>query len=187
MPQNRQDVAQCTYSRKFFSIDPTNKPRKRSWITNCTKMDTTSTRRSSRNTVNNLIWAIYGFWYYHDLHFFPSRIFGMQWTNAAGYIFSQLGGAFVVHYPRHGFNVTYGMEPRAKGNFNTKVRMEKCTSIVPEMWKVQVDGLQRGRVDAAFVDPGNGYDQISKTRLEFWYCHWGSDAKLWMNGPRWWR
>lgn len=194
MPRNRKDMLNTLMERKGYPFDPTNRGGHGSTMYEQWIQQQPGDLLDIPCIQSNRYEPYLAFRYCHDLPPFQIQFSGygknkMTWVmqmRREGYIFSQLGGAFVVHYPH--LDSTSRMEwnrgPKEvqpyKGGDGKMYKKRPRDAKVAD-WTA----FKRGRVDAAFVDFRHWLQSELKDQARVFMCHTNEDddARLWVDRP----
>lgn len=123
--------------------------------------------------------------FYAVAHLSSLQCLVVKWAmqlRRTGYLFSQLGGAFFVHYPH--------LDSKAREEWNKKPELlQKHGSVgaIPGEDKEQIDwgSFKRARVDALFLDFRDWLDEEVKdeSRLPMCANAQNDDQRLWVQPP----
>lgn len=94
----------------------------------------------------------------------------------SGYLFSQLGGAFLVHYPH--------LDSKARLEWNRKPKaMEKHGASAADLSKIDLSTFKRARVDALFLDFKEWLDGTVEDESRVSLCEdtLNDDVRLWVH------
>jgi hypothetical protein len=192
MPQDRQDMLNALIQRNGSPFDPTNRGGHGSTMYEKWTQQRSGDLLKIPCIRSNRYEPYMAFRYCHDLPPFQTQFSGygknkMTWVmqmRREGYIFSQLGGAFVVHYPH--LDSTSRMEwnhgPKEVQPFkgqDGKMYKSRPRDVKGADWTA----FKRGRVDAAFVDFRKWLRSNLEDTARIGMCRESEDddAKLWID------
>jgi hypothetical protein len=192
MPQNREDMLNALIHRKGSPFDPTNRGGHGSTMYEKWIQQRSGDLLEIPCIRSNRYEPYMAFRYCHDLPPFQMQFSGygknkMTWVmqmRREGYIFSQLGGAFVVHYPHLDSisRMEWNHGPKEvqpyKGQ-DGKMYKSRPRDVKRADWTA----FKRGRVDAAFVDFRRWLrsDLEDTARVPMCGESEDDDAKLWID------